>query len=231
MTAVSGAAFIVLALLRVWLTMRGRRVVRMGKLADGTEVLVRRNGAMRELVLAHGRDELVQSRSDGSGYVREFHRAMRTNPRPGRVLFLGGGACVAPMQFERRYADAFIDVVEKEPLVAEAARSHFDFRESERLKLHVADARDFLAGASPYDLVIVDLYDAHGIPPELATTDFFGSIRKILRPGGTLVANLIRPPDAGILAALGAAFPGRAVDVQEVTQENALVFVVTESGS
>ena len=48
--------------------MRGRRVLRVGELADGTEVIVRREGSMRELVLVHGQDELVQSRSDGSGF-------------------------------------------------------------------------------------------------------------------------------------------------------------------
>lgn len=224
-TAVCGAAFVALALFRIWLTVRGRRFVRVGELADGTEVIVRRVDGVRELVLARGREELVQSRSDGGGYVREFHRAMRTTPRPRRVLFLGGGAGVGPMQFERRYADVAIDVVEKEPLVVEAAKRHFDFRETDRLKLHVADARDFLARASPYDLVILDLYDARGIPPEVSTREFFASIRQVLGPGGALVANLVRPPDEAVLDALRAAFAGAALDVQEVTEENALVFV------
>lgn len=222
-TAVSAAAFVVLALLRVWLTVRGRRFVRVGTLADGTDVIVRREGAVKELVLARGADELVQSRSDGSGYVREFHRAMRRTPRPSRVLFLGGGAGVGPMQFERRYADVTIDVVEKEPLVAEAARRHFGFQESERLRLHVEDARDFLARGGAWDLVLVDLYDARGIPPELGTAAFFEGVRAVVAPGGVVLANLIRPPDPAVLGALREAFADRSISVDEVTEENALV--------
>jgi spermidine synthase len=227
MTAVCGAAIIVLGLFRIWLTMRGRRVLRVGELADGTEVIVRREGSMRELVLVHGQDELVQSRSDGSGYVREFHRAMRTTPRPQRILFLGGGACVGPTQFARRYADATIDVVEREELVAEAAKRHFDFRETDRLKLHIEDVREFLPKASPYDLIILDIYDAHGIPPSLTTTEFFASVRAVIAPGGTLVANLLRPAEPAILDALRAAFPDAPLDVQDVSEENTLVFAAT----
>lgn len=227
-TEVCGAAFIVLGLLRVFLTVRGRRSVVIGKAEDGTTVSVRKDGGVRELVLARAGTELVQSRSDGGGYVREFHRAMRVTPRPQRILFLGGGACIGPMQFEARYADATIDVVESSPLVVEAAKRYFGFRETARLKLHIADARAFLATAAQdgatrsYDLVILDIYDAHGIPPDTATAEFFASIRAVLRSGGTLVANLIRPADKGILATVKEVFP--AIDVQDVTDENALVF-------
>lgn len=226
-TEVCGAAIIVLGLLRVFLTLRKPRVVVLGKTEDGTTVSVRSDGPVRELVLARGETELVQSRSDGGGYVRELQRAMRVTPRPKRILFLGGGACVGPTQFERRYADATIDVVESSSLVVDAAKRYFDFRETERLKLHVADARAFLATCAPgtYDLVILDIYDAQGIPPETATAEFFASIRAVLAGGGTLVANLIRPPDAAILATLRGVFT--TIDVEDVTAENALVFAST----
>ena len=225
--AVCVAAIVLLALFRIYLTMRKRKVVRIGELADGTEVYVRREGAVRELVLTHGEDELVQSRSDGSGYVKEFHRAMRATPKPQRILFLGGGACIGPMSFEKRYADATIDVVEREELIAEAAKKHFDFRETERMKLHVEDVREFLPKAQPYDLVILDLYDARGIPPSLTTPEFFATVRAVVSPGGTLVANLFRPADQTILDAIAAAFPDCPLDVQDVTADNALVFAAT----
>lgn len=227
MNAVCGAAIVALATFRIYLTMRKRRVVRVGDLGDGTEVYVRREGGVRELVFVHGDDELVQSRSDGSGYVREFHRAMRKTPRPARILFLGGGACVGPMQFAQRYTDVTIDVVEREELIAEVAKKHFDFRETDRMKLHVEDVREFLPKAQPYDLVILDLYDARGIPPSLTTAEFFASVRAVVSPGGTLVANLFRPVDKPILDAIGAAFPDAPLDVQEVTSDNALVFAAT----
>lgn len=227
MNAVCTAAIVVLALFRIYLTMRKGRVIRMGALADGTQVVVRREGALRELVLVHGDDELVQSRSDGGGYVREFHRAMRTTPRPQRILFLGGGACVGPSQFAKRYDDVTIDVVESEEIVAEAAKRHFDFKETDKLKLHVTDARDFLAECGSYDLVILDIYDARGIPSGLTSTEFFASVRARIAPGGTLVANVFRPADPALLDAIRAAFPDAPLDVQDVTEDNALVFAAT----
>ena len=192
---ISGPPMLLLGALRLWLTLRGRET-KVGTW-QGTDVIVRRRGRFRELVLARGHDELVQSRQDvddalsaGEAYVDGFHRGVRDGAR--RALFLGGGAAIGPRQFEDRYPEMTIDVVENNPVVVAAARRYFGFRESERLALHVMDAAAFVARAvARYDVIVVDVYDARGVPAALATTAFFDSLAQILDDDGVLVVNLL----------------------------------------
>jgi spermidine synthase len=239
--AALGVAALLLAGLRLWLAWRSRRWV-VGE-RNGTTVVVRRRGKFLELVLVRDGRELVQSRQErgnelgsGRGYVDGLHVGMLLAPRPERVLFLGGGACIGPRQFEAAYPDASIDVVENDPLVIAAANRHFGFRITRRVAMHAADARKFVTQNTfgPYDLVVLDVYDALGIPAPLATPEFFTDIRHALGDNGALVVNLIRRPEvneASLLAAITEAFPARAIAVFHVPAErgdaieNAIVLV------
>lgn len=230
-----GVALAALVALRVWLAWRSRRWS-VGE-RDGQAVIVRRRGRFLELVLARDGHELVQSRQDrrsplssGPSYVDGLHVAMLLDPRPRRVLFLGGGACVGPRQFEAAYPDVELDVVELDPLVIAAANRWFGLRITKRLSVHAADARKFVSenAFGPYDLVVLDAYDASGIPATLTTPDFFASVRAALSPGGALVVNVARRPEArgapldreddgaGILLTIREAFADRELALFDV---------------
>jgi spermidine synthase len=209
--AAAGFAFAFLAAIRIWLTVHNRRWL-IGKQRDGTDVIVRRGVGGLELVLRDGTASLVQSRSSGGGYVDWLHAPMLLEPRPACVLFLGGGAGIAPRQFEKKYPDVTMDVVEKEPLVIAAAAQHFGLKPTRRLSLHTADAIAFVESApdAAYDAVVLDCYDAHGIPPLLTREEFFRGIRRVLKETGSFVANLIKDSEAArdaSLAAIRAVFP------------------------
>lgn len=204
------AAFVALGGVRLWLTFRGRRQV-AGTLRDGTTVFVRTRGRYRELVLEKDGAEMVQSRQDkddplsaGPGYVDGLHIGMLLDERPKRVVFLGGGACIAPRQFEVAYPGVDIDVVEKEPVVIAAASRFFGFKVTKHVAVHVADAKKFVHDLpyGTYDLVVLDCYDAAGVPPELTTAGFFTSL-----PGAApaVVANLLK--GSAQAAELRAAYP------------------------
>ncbi|MDB4941607.1 MAG: spermine synthase [Labilithrix sp.] len=213
----AAAAIALLAAVRAWVTYRRRDVV-VGE-RKGTTVLVRRRGPYRELVLRKGDQELVQSRQHvgdaldaGPGYVDGLHLGMLVRPLPGAVLFLGGGAGSAPRQFETAYPGISIDVVEDNPFVVAAATRYFGLRITSALSIHVADAVTFLGRAEPasYDLVVLDVYDASGIPPALRAGETFEAVRRCLARGGTLVVNLVPSADWSEEAldhALARAFP------------------------
>ena len=211
----AGAAILLLGAVRGWLAFRTRKVGAW----NGTEVIVRRRGRFRELVLARGDDALVQSRQDvhdplsaGDAYIEGFH--LGVSPGARRALFLGGGAMIGPRQFEFRYPEMTIDVVENNPVVVEAATRYFGFETSHRLALHLDDAASFVADAARYDVIVLDVYDAHGVPAELMNAEFCAALRRISNDDGTLVVNLAHLEaldEAQIVDALARAFPTFAV--------------------
>jgi spermidine synthase len=227
----AGIAFVLLFALRVRLAMQKRRSVVVG-VRGVDRFVVRKEDGFRELLIVSPTHEQVQSRQDlkndlssGRGYVDGFHVAMiGRESTPTRVLFIGGGACVGPRQFEAAYPEATIDVVESEGLVIEAAKKHFGLVTSPRLRVHIGDGRLFLHDAKPYDVVVIDTYDAYRMPGRLVTKEFFAEVREAMRPDGAVVLNLVgslrRTLVPGILAALAVAFDGWEIAVFDVPDES-----------
>ncbi|MCL2778719.1 MAG: fused MFS/spermidine synthase [Polyangiaceae bacterium] len=198
---IGGLALVVLLGVRVYMALGSRhsRQWMIGKSGEDT-VVVRENARFRELVFVSPTRELVQSRQDrtnklrsGWGYVDGLHVGMLLDERPRRILFLGGGACIGPRQFEAIYDDATIDVVDSEAIVVDAAHRFFGLRTSERLRVYVADARQFACGCSSkeYDLVVLDAYGAYCVPAHLVTTQFFELVRRTMTDDGAFILNLI----------------------------------------
>src|SRR5262249_34099669 len=128
------------------------------------------------------------------------------------VLGMGGGASVRAV----RLADpeATIDAVEIDPIVVQAAASRFGIEPGPKLRIHVGDARRFLA-ASPdaYDVIQVDLFrGGPEIPSHLATREFYALARARLNRGGVLMVNAFdiapgHPVLASVTATVSTAFP------------------------
>eukprot|EP00850_Spirogloea_muscicola_P005854 SM000027S09635 [mRNA] locus=s27:414270:416098:- [translate_table: standard] len=65
--------------------------------------------------------------------------------RSPRVLVLGGGGGALPAFVHRHFPSFHIQVVELDKVVARLARRHFGLHEGSHLRVHVADARHFIA--------------------------------------------------------------------------------------
>jgi spermidine synthase len=113
-----------------------------------------------------------------------------------RVLVIGLGGGSMPM-FIRAYDDkAVIDVVEIDPTVLEIATRYFGFREDPALKVYVEDGAELVQRVQQqYDLIILDAYAPDFIPPQMATAEFFKTVKDKLRPNGALVSNVWGPPN------------------------------------
>jgi len=127
-------------------------------------------------------------------YTRYFHLSMLTVDDPedvDRVLFVGGGGFSGPKRFVSEY-DATVDVVEIDPAVVDAAQQYFDVRESDRLRIHTMDGREYLERTEhTYDVIVLDAYRADRVPYHLTTVEFMQLTHDRLDEDGVVVGNLI----------------------------------------
>jgi spermidine synthase len=195
-------------------------------------VRVVRNG--RWLILKLNGDGGAHAiRDQGGGWTGHYFDYFALGPllAPAQtllVLGLGGGASITSTRLTA--PEVMGDAVEIDPTVVEAADRFFGLSpEDRRLKVHVADARPWLAGNQRlYDLVHVDLYQGGPyIPFYLATAEFFDAVRAHMSPDGLLMMNLFDDGPrqellVSILATLERVFP--SVVVLSVGYGNRILF-------
>ncbi len=151
---------------------------------------------MRRLIFDEGMTtQSVMDIADPERLVMPYARAMMcplaVAPKPQRMLMVGLGGATMPTFLRRNFPKAQIDIAELDPVVLEAARAHFGFKEDERMKVHIGDGRKFIETApSRYDIIFLDAYGPHSIPHSLATKEFLEAVRAKLADGGVVVSNI-----------------------------------------
>jgi len=102
-----------------------------------------------------------------------------------------------------------------------------------RFEVIHADAAAWFAGApQPADVILLDGFDAAGLPPALADGAFYRDCRRALRPGGVLVVNVFTydvRQDA-VLASLADSFGGRTCWFEGAAGDNRIVFAPHPDG-
>jgi len=150
------------------------------------------------------------------------------------VLGMGGGASIHAV----RSADpqAVIDAVEIDPVVVRVADEQFGVRPGPDLRIHVADARRFLAASDQsFDVIQMDLFrGGPDVPSHLATREFYDLARRRLNPGGVLMANVFdlapgHPLLASVVATLSGSFP--AIHARTLRGMNHVIFAFPEPRS
>ncbi len=162
-------------------------------------------------------------------YTRTMLAALLWRPCPARIgiVGLGGGSQVKFLH--RHLAQARLEVVENHPGVI-ALRREFGIPDDDaRLEVVLDDGARFIA-ARPgrYDLLLVDGYDASGIPAALSTPAFHAACRDALAPGGVMASNLHGDDPAPRIERLGEAFgAARVLVVEEEKMSNRVAFAWT----
>jgi len=121
-------------------------------------------------------------------------REEETMGRGLSTITLGGGAMTFPSYLTRHFSNGSHEVVEIDAEVVDVARRYFDAPDERSLKLHTADARNYVAairGKRSFDIVYLDAFNSFSVPYHLTTKEFTESIREILKPDGTLFVNAI----------------------------------------
>lgn len=108
-----------------------------------------------------------------------------------RFLVVGLGGASLSNALAARFPKSEVVSIEIEPVVVEAARGYFFYRESYLVSTVVDDARHFLENnKKPFDLIFLDAFDGVGVPPTLRTVEFAELLKQNLSPQGGVVANI-----------------------------------------
>lgn len=109
-----------------------------------------------------------------------------------KVLVLGLGGGSIPKFIHHYLPDMQTRVVEINPEVIAVARSHFMLPDDDaRLQVIEGDGARYLPeNPGSADLLILDIFDGHGVPPELYSQPFFDSAADALAQDGMLAVNL-----------------------------------------
>jgi predicted membrane-bound spermidine synthase len=144
------------------------------------------------------------------------------------ILVLGaGGFTLSHRETSNRYT--YVDI---DPAIRALAERDF-LHEAVRGEFVVSDARRFVVETKQhYDAVVVDVYSARtSIPGHLVTREFWQDTRKVLKPGGVMLANLIldsplaSPYARNLLATIESAYGRCAVEVLHKSQSVSNVIV------
>lgn len=169
----------------------GTRVLFVGD-SPYHRVTVRERGPAREMIFniaPQTRMTLADPYGPGLAYSDSVHITRLFRPHARRILILGLGGGTLAKQFVRFYPDAIVDVVEVDPLVVDVARRWFFVEPSDRLRIHLSDARTFITRSNEqWDLVMVDVSSTNRYgettPPHLVTREFFEEVTQHLSPDG-----------------------------------------------
>lgn len=143
-------------------------------------------------------------------YTEYFHMAWLWNSQLTNVLMIGLGGGSAQRAFEHYYPGVKVQSVEIDPMVLQAAKDYFNFKESGRQKVHLEDGRMFVRRTTNrFDAIILDAYVGgrygSSIPQHLATKEFFELVRDRLTTNGVVAYNVIGTTTdwhAGIVGAI-----------------------------
>lgn len=144
--------------------------------------------------LVQGRMHLTRPLDFGTRYHAAVCAAALAVPAPERALCLGLGVGAVPRLLRAMRPGLAVDAVEIDPAVIVAAQDHFGLVEGDGLTVIRADAAEFVRRpppGAPYDVVVLDCYDAVRLPASLTTADFVARLLMLTAPGGVVVANVL----------------------------------------
>ncbi|MFL6707185.1 MAG: transferase spermidine synthase [Massilia sp.] len=168
-------------------------------------------------------------------YVRAMMMFVLFVPRPRHIVMVGLGGGSLVKFCHRHLTCARITVIEVRADVI-ALREQFRVPPDDaRLRVIHADACAWIASAEaradPADVVIVDGFDAAGLPAALVGARFYADCRRLLADGGVLVANIFSYDTRyrAMMGRLELIFGGRLARLAGVAGNNRIVFAVRSS--
>jgi len=155
------------------------------------------------------------------GYTRTMLAALWLHPRPRRIGIIGLGGGAQAKFCHRHLPLARIDVAESDADVI-ALRGEFRIPDDDaRLRVECVDGARWLRGhRGCFDLLLLDAYDAQGIPAALSTQAFYDDCRAALGADGVMASNLYDTDTRAHLTRLRRSFDGRVLKLDEPDMSN-----------
>lgn len=132
-------------------------------------------------------------------YVRRIGDVLdlvRPARQPIDVLHVGGGGFTLPRYVAATRPRSRQVVFEYDGGLVQVAREHLGLKSTPGLRVRVGDARERLAERpdASADVVVGDAFAGVVVPAHLATLEFAAEVRRVLRPDGIYVLNVIDCP-------------------------------------
>lgn len=126
------------------------------------------------------------------GYTRTMMGFLLLQPAPRRICMIGLGGGSLTKYCYRHLPETGITVIEINPEVI-ALRGRFCIPpDDERLSVVCADAAQYLSTtAQTFDALLLDGFNADGVPPELSDAAFYEACHSRLNDHGVPTANLL----------------------------------------
>lgn len=148
-------------------------------------------------------------------------------PMPSSILALGLGGGVVPWVLSNSFPEAQVDVVEIDDEMLKVAKNYFGFTPSDRLRVHIADARAFIDRLDrAYDLIILDTYCGIDLAESVDNRSFFEDCAELVSDRGIMAVNLIPRQKGYIEERLKwlRQVPGNVYLLRGLTRANEVVF-------
>jgi len=142
-------------------------------------------------------------------YLRHLVRlvdAARPRRLPIEAVQIGGGPCTLARYLVATRREARVTVVERDAGLVAVAEEWLELRTTPRLRVQVGDGREAVEAMADgsADLVVVDAFEGVVVPHRLLTREFRDQVRRVLRPGGLHLVNLIDIPPLELAMAAAA---------------------------
>lgn len=195
-------------------------------------------GSERYLHFAHGNVQSAMRLDEPDALICAYTRKMMAfllfNPNPGHIVMIGLGGGSLPKFCYRYLRNTWITVVEINADVI-ALRDEFSIPADDgRFRIVHDDGARYVASlAGPIDVLLIDAFDAVGIAPSLATSDFYAQAAARLTADGVLVMNLSGECSryAIHIRRIRAVFGNNMVLVPVTASENVLLFAFKTQGA
>lgn len=132
----------------------------------------------------------------GLAYTQAMMLGLIWNSEPKKIYSAGFGGGSIPLVLHHYFPDAMLESAEIDSLTLEVAKKFFGIKLDERLRVIIADAREYLElqkATAKYDLILIDVAFGNGyIPYNFATQEFYQICRDRLSPEGVIVVNTLR---------------------------------------
>lgn len=156
------------------------------------------SGQRPRRLLASGPD-VVQSglfldtREPIEGYLSAFATFASKIPRKSNILVIGGAGMILPRTLAEQHPESHVHTIELDPGMTQIARDYFELKELPNLTIEHVDGRLFLNRCRDrYDLVILDAYaGGMSIPFHLMTVEALQQVKRILKPDGIVIQNVV----------------------------------------
>jgi spermidine synthase len=167
------------------------------------EVKVDRRHPGGRLLLVDGQESSYVDLDDPTrldfAYVRRIGDLLDLHAPPEEplhVVHVGGGGFTLPRYLAATRPGSRSVVFERDGGLVDVAREALGLRTSARMRVKVGDGRELLADLPERsaDAIVLDAFDGPLVPAHLTTVEFTREMRRVLRPGGLCVVNVIDIP-------------------------------------